>query len=396
MLLTCRTALGCSTEAHPAVTAPPATAPTVDVPPLQAALDLAPCPVPAWLPDRQSQTLFGALATPFNRISFVRERVDTPDGDFVDIDWNAPALQLRSRRKQDPALAHTAAVRWMTATDQALLNPGTPQPALILLHGLEGSSQSRYAQAITQYFLTSGWLVAVAHFRGCSGFPNRLARAYHSGDSEEITFILNTVKHRAPAAQWHAVGVSLGGNALLKKLGETPNELSWLQAAAAVSAPLDLVAAGNHLSDNTFNREIYSRHFLRTLKPKVIEKSRRFPGVIDVMRIHQARDLRDFDNAYTAPMHGFRDATDYWQQSSSKPWLKHIQTPTLVLNARNDPFLPEQVLPGPDYGSPSVLFHQPALGGHVGFVTGMWPGNLTWLPKRLERFFAKPQKAAVL
>jgi predicted alpha/beta-fold hydrolase len=368
----------------------------LDDTPLQAALDLAPCPVPVWLPDRQSQTLFGALATPFNRISFVRERVDTPDGDFVDIDWNAPALQLRSRRKQDPALAHTAAVRWMTTTDQALLNPGTPQPALILLHGLEGSSQSRYAQAITQYFLASGWLVAVAHFRGCSGFSNRLARAYHSGDSEEITFILNTVKQRAPAAHWHAVGVSLGGNALLKKLGEAPHELAWLQAAAAVSAPLDLVAAGNHLSDNTFNREIYSRHFLRTLKPKVIEKSRRFPGVIDVMRIHQARDLRDFDNAYTAPMHGFRDATEYWQQSSSKPWLKHIQTPTLVLNARNDPFLPEQVLPGPDYGSPSVLFHQPALGGHVGFVTGMWPGNLTWLPKRLERFFAAPEKTSVL
>jgi hypothetical protein len=142
------------------------------------------------------------------------------------------------------------------------------------------------------------------------------------------------------------------------------------------------------LSDNLFNREIYSRHFLRTLKPKVLEKSRRFPGVIDVMRMNQARDLRDFDDAYTAPMHGFKNATDYWQQSSCKPWLKNILTPTLVLNARNDPFLPEQVLPGPDYGSASIVFHQPAQGGHIAFVTGMWPGNLTWLPKRLATFFS--------
>ncbi len=381
------------TDTQLPVTADSHDVPTLDDAPLKAALDLAPCPVPIWLPDRQSQTLFGALAAPFNRIRFVRERVDTPDGDFLDLDWNAPALQLRVRRQQDPALAHTAAVRWITPTDQERLHTSPAQPALLLLHGLEGSSQSRYAQSITQYFLATGWLVVVAHFRGCSGFPNRLARAYHSGDSEEIAFILKTVRQRAPEAQWHAIGVSLGGNALLKTLGETAAQFSWLRAAAAVSAPLDLVAAGNHLSDNVFNREIYSRYFLRSLKPKVLEKSRRFPGVIDVMRLNQARDLRDFDNVYTAPMHGFRDAEDYWHQSSSKPWLKHILTPTLIMNARNDPFLPEQMLPGPAYGSASVVFHQPALGGHVGFVTGMWPGNLSWLPKRLATFFSDTKKA---
>lgn len=383
----CKKTRGSYTDSLPAVNANSDDASTPTRAPLKAALDLASCPVPLWLPERQSQTLFGALAAPFNRIRFVRERVNTPDGDFIDLDWNAPALQLRSRRKQDPALAHTAAVRWITPADQEQLTSGQAQPALLLLHGLEGSSQSRYAQSITQFFLASGWLVVVAHFRGCSGFPNRLARAYHSGDSEEISFILDTVRQRAPEAQWHAVGVSLGGNALLKRLGEAPAQFNWLAAAAAISAPLDLVAAGNHLSDNLFNREIYSRHFLRTLKPKVLEKSRRFPGVIDVMRLNQARDLRDFDNVYTAPMHGFKDATDYWQQSSSKPWLKNILTPTLVLNARNDPFLPEHVLPGPDYGSANVVFHQPAQGGHVGFVTGMWPGRLTWLPKRLAAFF---------
>jgi uncharacterized protein len=388
MHLICKTARDFYTDALAAVTATSDDASSLYGAPLKAALDLDFCPVPAWLPDRQSQTLFGALAVPFNRIRFVRERVNTPDGDFIDLDWNTPALQLRSKRKQDPALAHTAAVRWMTPVDQEQLNSGAARPALVLLHGLEGSSQSRYAQSITQHFLASGWLVVVAHFRGCSGFPNRLARAYHSGDSDEISFILDTVHLRAPNAQWHAIGVSLGGNALLKRLGEAPTQCNWLQAAAAISAPLDLVAAGNHLSDDLFNREIYSRYFLRTLKPKVLEKSRRFPGVIDVMRMNQARDLRDFDNAYTAPMHGFKDATDYWQQSSAKPWLKNILTPTLVLNARNDPFLPEQVLPGPDYGSANIVFHQPAQGGHVGFVTGMWPGNLTWLPTRLATFFS--------
>jgi predicted alpha/beta-fold hydrolase len=243
-------------------------------------------------------------------------------------------------------------------------------------------------QSIAQYFRARGWVVVIAHFRGCSGFPNRLARAYHSGDSEEIAFILSAVRQAVPHATWHATGVSLGGNALLKYLGEYPEQSKWLKAAAGVSVPLDLVAAGNHLSDDPFNRHIYSRYFLHSLKPKVLEKAKRFPGVIDVMRIAQARDLRDFDDAYTAPMHGFRDAMDYWTQSASKPWLKQIGVPTLVLNARNDPFLPEPTLPSIEHGSDQVLLHQPASGGHAGFVTGQLPGELRWLPERLARFFA--------
>jgi hypothetical protein len=229
--------------------------------------------------------------------------------------------------------------------------------------------------------------VVVAHFRGCSGFANRLARAYHSGDSADIGFILQAVRQQVPQARWHAAGVSLGGNALLKYLGEQGTHMAWLLGCAAISAPLDLVAAGNHLSDNTFNREVYSRHFLRSLKPKVLEKARRYPGVIDTFKVNQARDLREFDHAYTAPMHGFKDAIDYWTQSASKPWLKKIVTPTLVLNARNDPFLPEHTLVGPNECSEAITLHQPALGGHVGFVTGTWPGHLNWLPERLNAFF---------
>ena len=377
---------------------------------MTATLDLSPCPVPWWLPERQLQTLYGALAAKTHRISFIRDRIETPDGDFLDLDWSAPGLKPRpiadistlSKVSSAPdsaidvltpqslTLQETGATRWMTAEDRLTLqniHHTDDTQALVLLHGLEGSSKSRYIQSITQYFRARGWVVVVAHFRGCSGFSNRLARAYHSGDSEEIAFILQSVRQAVPHVTWHALGVSLGGNALLKYLGEYPEESSWLHAAAGISVPLDLVAAGNHLSDDTFNRHIYSRYFLRSLKPKVLEKAKRFPGVIDVMRIAQARDLRDFDNAYTAPMHGFRDAMDYWTQSASKPWLKKIQVPTLVLNARNDPFLPEPTLPTVENASAQVLLHQPASGGHAGFVTGQFPGDLSWLPERLARFF---------
>jgi predicted alpha/beta-fold hydrolase len=371
---------------------------------LSAALDPSACPVPWWLPGRQIQTLYGALIAPTHRLGLIRDRVDTPDGDFLDIDWSAPGLipqpQISNTHATDPtkpethpdhrALKDTAATRWIIASDRRVLNQAAPgSQALLLLHGLEGNSKSRYAQSIAQYFRARGWIIAVAHFRGCSGFANRLARAYHSGDSHEVAFMLHTVRAMAPNATWHVAGISLGGNALLKYLGEHAQQSSWLKAAAAISVPLDLVAAGNHLSDDPFNRHVYGRHFLNTLKPKVMAKAQRFPGAIDVVRISQARDLRDFDDAYTAPMHGFRNALDYWQQSSSLPWLTHITTPTLVLNARNDPFLPEPVLPGPQDASAHVLLHQPATGGHAGFVTGMMPGHLRWLPERLARFFAE-------
>lgn len=375
---------------------------------MTASLDLSACPVPWWLPERQTQTLFGALLAPANGLSFIRDRVNTPDGDFIDMDWSAPGLiaappmsPVRDARSdhtrtmdaqtETPGLDGTGATRWMHQVDRDQLlqcSQDAPVQALVLFHGLEGSSQSRYAQSIAQYFRARGWVVVIANFRGCSGFANRLARAYHSGDAEEIAYILNTVRERVPGAHWHAAGVSLGGNALLKYLGEYAAQSKWLHAAAGISVPLDLVSAGNHLSDDPFNRYIYSRYFLGSLKRKIIAKAQRFPGVIDVMRVTYARDLRDFDDAYTAPMHGFRDAHDYWSQSSSKPWLAHIAVPTLVLNARNDPFLPESTLPGPAYGSSYVLMHQPAEGGHAGFVTGRLPGHLRWLPERLATFFS--------
>lgn len=336
---------------------------------MPAYLDTTPCPTPHWLPEGHSQTILAAKVARHRRVSFVRERVATPDSDFIDLDWTAPGLI--------PGLGATL--------PQALPQPS--ENALVLFHGLEGSSRSHYAQAIAAHFRARGWTVVVPHFRGCSGEPNRLPRAYHSGDSAEIAFMLETVRARLPQARWFAAGMSLGGNALLKFLGESGNTAGWLQAAAGISAPVDLLASGRILGSGFINRHVYTHMFVRSLKTKTLQKSQMFPGLIDIIRVANARDLREFDDAYTAPMHGFRDVTDYWTRASSKPVLVDITVPTLVLNALNDPFLPGKYLPGPQEASAQVLLHQPPQGGHAGFPSGRFPGNLNWLTQRLHTFF---------
>jgi predicted alpha/beta-fold hydrolase len=247
---------------------------------------------------------------------------------------------------------------------------------LVLFHGLEGGSDSHYARGLAAAAVASGWRIAIPHWRGCSGEPNRLKRAYHSGDSEEVDWVL-----RRFSGGIFPVGVSLGGNALLKWLGERGEEARRLvRRAAAVSAPLDLAASGRAL-DRGLNRLIYTRHFLSTLKPKSIAKLEVFPGIYDGSAVLAARTFRDFDNTVTAPLHGFRDADDYWSASSSGPWLERIRVPTLVLNARNDPFLPEHdLLAASRKASGDVLLEFPAGGGHAGF-------RHPWLAQRLLRFF---------
>lgn len=312
---------------------------------------------PRWLPGGHAQTLWPLLikaAPPACR----RERWDTPDGDFIDLDW-IDALENVSGA-----------------------------PLLLLFHGLEGSSASHYAVALLAKLHEQGWAGGVAHFRGCSGEPNRLPRAYHSGDSAEIDWILRRLRREHPQRRLYAAGVSLGGNALLKWLGEQGAAAAGVvDAAAAISAPLDLTACGHHLGRG-FNR-IYTRHFLRTLKPGAAAKLVRFPGLFDEARMACARNLHDFDDAVTAPLHGFRDVGDYWLRASAKPLLPGIRVPTLLLNARNDPFLPPHVLPQAGEVSAAVTLDQPLEGGHVGFVSGAWPGRLDWLPRRLLHFFTQ-------
>jgi predicted alpha/beta-fold hydrolase len=236
-----------------------------------------------------------------------------------------------------------------------------------------------------------GWRGAIPHFRGCGGEVNRLPRAYHSGDADEIEWMLDRFRAIAGDQPLFAAGVSLGGNALLKWLanrGASAREV--VRAAVAVSAPLDL-AAGADALERGFCR-VYTWMFLRTMKRKVAEKAALHPGTFDVARVRGTRTLREFDDLVTAPLHGFRDAADYYARASAKPVLRDIRVPTLVLNALNDPFLPGRHLPGPEGVSPEVTLEYPAAGGHVGFVNGPFPGHYAWLPQRIIDFCLHTQE----
>lgn len=310
---------------------------------------------PAWLPGGNLQTLYPALLAHRPAVSYRRERCDTPDNDFIDLDWTPEPAKIDA-------------------------------PLVVLFHGLEGSSNSHYARALMYAVAQRGWLGVVMHFRGCSGELNRLPRAYHSGDSEEIDWLLRCLQIQHPDRPLYAVGVSLGGNALLKWLGEQGISAAvTLRAAAAVSAPVDLQAAGNAL-ERGFNMA-YTKNFLWTMKRRSLARLAAHPRLFDGQKMLATRTLREFDNLVTAPLHGFRDVDDYYDRASSKPLLVKITVPTLLLNARNDPFLPAVVLPDAGDMSTAITAEFPETGGHVGFVSGAFPGKLNWLPQRLLDFF---------
>ena len=312
---------------------------------------------PRWLPGPHVQTIVSAMLIPKPRVDYRRERWDTPDGDFVDVDFALP----------EPRAAVDAS------------------PIVVHFHGLEGNSHSHYARALMRGAADRGWRGLVVHFRGCSGEENRLPRAYHSGDSDEGDWVLRRVHARWPAAPLYAVGVSLGGNMLAKWLGEREEDAAFVQAAASICAPLDLAAGGVALGQG-FNL-VYTRAFLATLKKKALAKALRFPGVVRSEVIAAARDLYDFDNEFTAPVHGFRNTEDYWARASGKPWLRSVRVPHLVMNALNDPFVPAPSLPTAADVSKFVHLEQPRHGGHVGFARGLPPGDLGFLPERVFAFF---------
>ena len=301
---------------------------------------------PLWLPGGHLQTIYPAVAIRKPACAFRRERWDAHDGDFVDVDF---------------------------------LDGEPGKPMVVLFHGLEGSSGSHYARALMAALAARGWSGAIPHFRGCSGELNLAPRFYHSGDAGEVAWIVQRLRARWQGTLY-AAGVSLGGNALLRWLGEAQGGAGIVDAACAVSAPLDLARGGESLSSG-FNM-VYTRMFLNTLKPKCLAKLEQFPGLFDRDALMQARDLYAFDNVVTAPLHGYKDTDDYWNRASAKHVLGDITVPTLVLNARNDPFLPGIHLPRT--ASASVTLEYPAHGGHVGFAHG---GRLDWLPRRILRFF---------
>jgi hypothetical protein len=316
---------------------------------------VTPYRAPAWLRGGHAQTIWPTFMR-LPEVPRTRERVESGDGDYWDFDWlGSPA------------------------------DPGAP--LVVLFHGLEGNVASPYARALFTHLAALRWRGVVPHFRGCGGEPNRLPRAYHSGDHEEAAAILAAVRARVAAdTVVYAVGVSLGGSVLLNWLGRHGGDAgSSVRAAAAISAPLDLSAAGYAIGIGT-NR-LYTRVFLHTLKPKALAMAARFPGLLDAKRVRAVRTMWEFDDAVTAPLHGFAGADDYWTRGSSKPWLARIAVPTLVLNAKNDPFIPASSLANQVEVSSAVTLEQPTGGGHAGFVVGRAPGRLDWLPQRLTRFF---------
>ncbi len=308
---------------------------------------------PWWLPGGDLQTIYTSLFINAAEVSYERERLELDDGDFIDLDWVRGAADA---------------------------------PVVVLFHGLEGNSSSFYARNLMFAIKQRGWNGVVAHFRGCSGEDNRLARAYFAGDSAELTRILKHVATAYPHNIRYAVGVSLGGNALLKWVGEQGEHANqYISSAAGISAPLDLTVASNTL-DKGINRNIYTAHFLKTLKAKALRKAKKFPALLDAKAISNATTFREFDTLVTARLHGFRDAADYWEKVSSNKWLPSIRIPTLVFNAKNDPFLPAESLPSTAQVSTSVTLEQPETGGHVAFPAGGFPGNADWLAQHILDF----------
>jgi hypothetical protein len=312
---------------------------------------------PRWLIGGHAQTIAPAILLPAPQVDYRRERWSTPDADFVDVDFALP----------EPADAAA--------------------PILVLFHGLEGSSRSRYSLTTMRLFADRGWRGLVVHFRGCSGEPNLLPRAYHSGDSDEGDWILRQAHARWPQALLHAAGVSLGGNRLAKWLGERAEDARFVTAAASIGSPLDLSAGGAALSRG-FNMS-YTRMFLSTLRAKTLAKIERFPGLARPEVIRRARDLYEYDNEYTAPVHGFRSTEDYWLRASGKPWLAAVKVPHLVLNARNDPFVPVASLPLAQEVSSSVYLEQPEDGGHIGFAGASSRHGAHFIAGRLYEFFTR-------
>jgi predicted alpha/beta-fold hydrolase len=416
---------------------------------------------PPWLPGGNLQTIWPAVfgrRTFGPPPAYRRERWTTPDGDFVDLDWledEAPTLPAArgslppegaglawggpARRPGTPTLPAAggslppegAGLPW----GGPAAGPGTPtlpaargslppegagpawggpapgpafpdgfgshaancSPLLVLFHGLEGSSRSHYAEAFADFARERGIGFVVPHFRGCSGELNHGPRAYHSGDHEEVQWILQRLRQRH-AGPILAAGVSLGGNALMRWAGEAGTSAARLaDAVASISSPIDLAAGGQAIGRG-FNRLVYTTMFLRSMKPKALAKLAQHPGLFDRDALLAARDLYQFDNIFTAPLHGFRNTDDYYARASAKPHLHRIRIPALVLNARNDPFVPASSLPTAAQVGRHVTLWQPRDGGHVGFPDGAWPTHVRRMPDEvgtwLMRAAGVPERAA--
>lgn len=312
---------------------------------------------PWWYRGRHLQTLWGPLlrrsAPPLLR----RERLHTPDGDFLDLDW--------------------------------LAGPAGPAPLVLILHGLEGSSRSHYVSGLLREAAGLGLRAVALNFRSCGGELNRAPRLYHSGETSDLDWVIGQLLEREPSLRLGLAGVSLGGNVALKWLGERGAEApAEVAGAVAISTPFDLAACARVL-DQGLCRPLYTAAFLRTMKAKVRAKAALYDGQVNVRAALRARTFAEYDRLVTAPLYGFADERDYWTRSSSGPYLAGIRRPCLLINAANDPFIPASTLPEAEVGrSPWLEAAFVPEGGHAGFLEGPW-GARSWAERQAIAFLRR-------
>jgi hypothetical protein len=290
-------------------------------------------------------TLFRRVGTPI----LEQERLELDDGDFLDLDWSSRGFERLA----------------------------------IIGHGLEGESRAKYMLGMSLALQNQGWDTLAWNCRGCSGEPNRLLRSYHSGVSEDLEAVIHHALSRSRYREIALIGFSLGGNILLKYLGEQgPAAPSEIVAAIAFSVPCDLTSSSLRLGD--WSNQIYMARFMKDLRKKVIQKNEVFPGKLDLEGLHRVKSFAEFDDRYTAPLNGFEHAQDYWTKASSKPLLPAIRVPTLLIQALNDPFLPRPCFPFEEAeANPALFLETPDHGGHVGFISR---GNEYWSEIRAGAF----------
>jgi len=303
------------------------------------------------------QTIWPTLTRHVQKIQYYRERIDTPDGDFLDLDWAITGSKKLT----------------------------------ILLHGLEGSSGTHYMQGMATAFQAKNWNVLAMNLRGCSGTPNKLIRSYHSGATEDLVTVMNHVLHLDRYNLVVIIGFSLGGNLLLKCLGEQGPELPEIvKAGVAISVPCDLAGSAQQISKT--QNYLYEKRFLIRLRRKIKVKVRMFPDLLEYEKFREPRSLREFDDLYTAPVHGFRNAADYYTQCSSRQFIPQIRCPVLILNAANDPFLSKSCYPFAEAKSnPLITLEVPKSGGHVGFID-YHTNNRYWHEQRTIEFVKTSQE----
>lgn len=305
-----------------------------------------------WLKNAHMQTIWPTLTRSKPELPLERERFELSDGDFLDLDW--------------------------LGTEGA--------PIVVVLHGLGGSINSPYAPGTLQSISDAGWRGVLMHFRGASEEHNRLDRAYHAAETRDLNEFIHFLKERYPDTPLACIGFSLGGNVLLKWMGES-GDSNPLSAAIAVSVPFDLRKVLNRFSSG-FSK-LYSRYLLTQLREEIVDKFSQGYPPINVEKLRNASSFVDFDNNYTAPIHGFDSAYDYHQRASSRHYLRDIEVPTLILHAEDDPFMTPDAVPDEEEMSSSVTLEVSPKGGHVGFISGRWPWQPEyWLEARMPEFLS--------